>query len=281
MAGRSDWMKQQWDLIKSRPIWRIAIPGTHNSGVYTGGAAFANQERNIGEQLEGGIRALDIRVKENWGQYIMHHNGYPPWPIGDAQRFDDALDQIGSFVTNHEYEIVVVLLTPGSGSNLKPDDEKVRSMVLERLEPRLVPWDPASTYTPEAIRSTGKNAILLSEFTRVPGKEALFWDIGTTLRHTWDPYQSDVLKTPEDKRQWLEKHLHDAMPQPRSYFLWGDAQVYTLDLPQGAVDTNRLLRGWLAEWATDPSVKKGWNIFAVDYFDDETVQAIVDLNSVR
>ena len=35
MSDYSNWMRYIWDHIKAREMWRILLPGTHNSGVFS------------------------------------------------------------------------------------------------------------------------------------------------------------------------------------------------------------------------------------------------------
>lgn len=57
----------QWMLTISgaKKLTELSLPGTHDSGTYPGigGPLAQTQTMNIGEQLESGIRYLDIRVK--------------------------------------------------------------------------------------------------------------------------------------------------------------------------------------------------------------------------
>ncbi|MBR4296566.1 MAG: phosphatidylinositol phosphodiesterase, partial [Bacteroidaceae bacterium] len=55
-----EWMKSVPDAT---PLCQLSIPGTHDSGALDGGEAFQTQELTIEEQLEGGIRCFDIRLK--------------------------------------------------------------------------------------------------------------------------------------------------------------------------------------------------------------------------
>src|SRR5258708_6461052 len=58
------WMFLLYDRIKDQKLGDIVIPGTHDSGSFSPdmvGIA-RTQDHDLGQQLEGGIRYLDIRV---------------------------------------------------------------------------------------------------------------------------------------------------------------------------------------------------------------------------
>ncbi len=281
------WMKELWDEIKAREIWHVKLPGTHNSGVFSDANTIGvrNQALNIGGQLAGGIRAFDIRVtRNNSGTFVMHHSGN--YPSDDSQYVEPALKQMKEFVSVHSYEIFVVRLSAGYLSNLEEKDyPALRAMVLKYLEPCLVPWDLAHSYTLENIKNEDKNIILISSVGKQREREALFWDDNDSiLRDTWESYQSDFWPTPEEKINWLKPHIAKALTTPRSRFLWASSMIWTINLFDAAIQyANPKLCDWLLEWVIDPAHNAGMNIFGVDFFhvlDNRVVNTLVALNKV-
>src|SRR5574337_1400818 len=116
----ANWMRDIWDQIKRREIWRILLPGSHDSGAFSwmNATPVRTQDKNIQEQLEGGIRVFDIRVTEAIPSvFVMHHGGFYPWIIVDRSQFlNTALEQMKSFASEHDHEIFVVRLSPGDKS---------------------------------------------------------------------------------------------------------------------------------------------------------------------
>jgi hypothetical protein len=283
----ADWMKECWDHIKSREIWRVILPGTHNSGVFSAWNTIAvrNQDKNIGEQLDGGIRAFDIRVMKGHGTYVMHHDIY--YPPDDSQHLIPALDQIAAFVAAHDHEVLVINLSAGAGSDLTVDDYPgVRQTVLDRLESKLIAWNPYGSYTLESIHATGKNIVLISAIGKEPGKEVLFWDAGEDfMKSTWDGFQSDFWITPDEKIGRLKPHVYDGLRNPPKRFLWADCEIWTINIYNAASAwTNPNLPSWFNEWASDSQASGAMNIFGVDFFeapDNQIVNTIVALNGAR
>lgn len=81
------WMTQLFNTndpargpFQTRPLHRITLPGTHDSGCYRD-QTWSNflsktQMQDIGAQLQGGIRYFDIRPKNlGGGQFVTYHGG--------------------------------------------------------------------------------------------------------------------------------------------------------------------------------------------------------------
>lgn len=282
--SNDNWMENIWDCIKEKEIWRVALPGTHNSGVFSAWNTIGvrNQDKDIGEQLTGGIRSFDIRVTNGHDTFVMHHSGaYPP---NDSQNLKPALEQMRSFAVKHPYEIFVVRLSPGHGSSLKESEWPcLREMILNELENHLVPWDSSNSYTLADIKNSGKNIILLSGVGKQAGKESLFWDNNQNfLKDTWEGYQSDFFPTPTEKINWLKLHIEDALRHPPRRFLYSSCMIWTINLYDAAKQwTNPQVCSWISQWAIDPDLKDGMNIFAFDFFDvwdNQVVNTIIAIN---
>jgi 1-phosphatidylinositol phosphodiesterase len=95
----------------------ISIPGTHDScASSSGGAAVYTQAQNLGEQLENGIRYLDIRCRnyysDGW-RFPIHHGNYfqniefgynPVLGLG-------VLDYCYQFLRDHPSETIIMLVS--------------------------------------------------------------------------------------------------------------------------------------------------------------------------
>jgi hypothetical protein len=69
-------MTDRREQLKGRQVFDIAMPGTHNSGIFAwpNTIGVRNQDADIAAQLNGGIRVFDIRVMTLNGVYMMHHS---------------------------------------------------------------------------------------------------------------------------------------------------------------------------------------------------------------
>lgn len=110
------WMKYIDDSV---PLYQLTIPGTHDSCARFGGPAFACQTLSISEQLNLGIRALDIRCRHV-------NNGFPIYHSSTDQRIDfgDVQKSCIDFLQANPSETIVMhikqestVLTPPQGNN--------------------------------------------------------------------------------------------------------------------------------------------------------------------
>jgi 1-phosphatidylinositol phosphodiesterase len=63
------------DIPDDVPVTELSIPGTHNSGSVDGPLGFAKtQDLDLAEQLDTGIRFLDIRLSHYQDDLLVHHD---------------------------------------------------------------------------------------------------------------------------------------------------------------------------------------------------------------
>jgi 1-phosphatidylinositol phosphodiesterase len=103
-AGDAAWMSR---LEDSRGIWDIMIPGTHDSGALLEplpGLA-KTQELTIAEQLDAGVRFLDLRARIVDDQFWLYHGA-----IDQDQAFDDVFDTMYAFLDANPTEVIIASL---------------------------------------------------------------------------------------------------------------------------------------------------------------------------
>ena len=86
----------------------MSIPGTHNSGTYdiflSTAVGFAKcQDRSITDQMNAGIRFLDIRCRHIENAFAIHHG-----QVYANINFDDVLRQVRDFLSANPTEIVLM-----------------------------------------------------------------------------------------------------------------------------------------------------------------------------
>lgn len=101
------WMKM---IDENRFLSQINIPGTHDSATYKfNKLIFSNyvktQNLSIRQQLDFGIRFLDIRCRHINNKFAIHHARYYC-----NLMFDEVLDQCISFLRDNESECIVMLM---------------------------------------------------------------------------------------------------------------------------------------------------------------------------
>ncbi|PSL47185.1 1-phosphatidylinositol phosphodiesterase [Chitinophaga niastensis] len=98
----TDWMGQ---ISDNTAVSRLSIPGTHDSGARfepVSGTAKC-QNLTIADQLNAGIRFLDVRCRHIGDKFAIHHGS-----IYQNQNFDDVLNACFSFLNSHPTETIVM-----------------------------------------------------------------------------------------------------------------------------------------------------------------------------
>lgn len=107
------WMAK---LDDSRSIRTVSIPGTHDSGaLYSFAGIFGKcQTLKISQQLEIGVRFLDLRLRLVDDELFVYHNF-----VEQKANFDDVLSELVSFLRQNPTEFLIV--------SLKEEEAPVRS----------------------------------------------------------------------------------------------------------------------------------------------------------
>ncbi|MCU0348445.1 MAG: phosphatidylinositol-specific phospholipase C domain-containing protein [Saprospiraceae bacterium] len=100
-------------LPVSTQLSRISIPGTHDSQTAGYAVGVATQSWSIAEQLDAGIRYLDLRLKTkpNSRKIDIYHGDFY---VGSL---DDVLNAVKSFLTNNPTEAVLIEVQHGGGND--------------------------------------------------------------------------------------------------------------------------------------------------------------------
>ena len=293
LTNSTNWMETTTGL-SAKALNEIYIPGTHDSGTYgivsvynrPVNDAFAPdgenpivragqfvglsdkwakaQERTIQEQLEDGMRYLDLRpCREKSGNLRVCHSLYGP-------NMGDILDQIHTFATAHPKEIVIVEMSHFAGMST-PDHTNLQTLIQQRIGSNLL----------DASLGVGPSTKLGDVWSKQPGKSVLV---------VYDGASPPAFAVPENKtttswiETWDKQKKHDSfanaiqgMPTDTFFELSGQATPdssgtliersidpignYPTSLRALADETNPVVLGWIqSEWST-----KRLNLIAVDF----------------
>lgn len=107
------WMAR---LEDERSLQSLSIPGTHDSGaLYSIAGLFGKcQTLNIPQQLEIGVRFLDLRVRLVDNELKIYHNF-----VEQKASFEDVLEELSQFLRQNPTEFLIV--------SLKEEDDPIRS----------------------------------------------------------------------------------------------------------------------------------------------------------
>jgi hypothetical protein len=104
IRDRRNWMGDMSTSIGTKTLKDIVIPGSHDSGMYrSNGGLGLTQDQTLLEQLQGGVRYFDLRVKAGNPQYIYH--GYS---FIAADTVDKVTKDVATFMRQGGNEVVVL-----------------------------------------------------------------------------------------------------------------------------------------------------------------------------
>ncbi|MFD3519199.1 phosphatidylinositol-specific phospholipase C [Streptomyces sp. NPDC058653] len=196
----SDWLSGIGD---STPVQRLTLPGTHNSGARVGGAYVACQGTSIAEQLNSGVRFLDIRCRAFENAFPIHHAAYY-----QNLNFDDVLNACRDFLRAHPSETVLMRLKQEYSTVNDAEFRRIFDTYLDgkgwrslfRLDSNL----------PALGEARGK-VVLLSDLGGMPGVR--YGDGGLF------DIQDDYMAEPGAKYPKIEAHFRKAVQQPGKQFI--------------------------------------------------------------
>ncbi|MFD5413829.1 phosphatidylinositol-specific phospholipase C [Streptomyces nojiriensis] len=198
--GIQDWMA---GLADSTALQRMTIPGTHDSGATKGGLYVACQNTSIAQQLDSGIRFLDVRCRVTGGSFAIHHAAF----FQDLM-FGDVLVACANFLAAHPSETVLMRLKQEYSTD---SDATFRAVFDDYLDHR--GWRPLfriSDTLPALGQARGK-VVLLADNGGLPG---LRYGDGTVF-----DIQDDYNTEPFAKRGRIENHFRKAVQQPGKLFV--------------------------------------------------------------
>ncbi|MFH9471045.1 phosphatidylinositol-specific phospholipase C [Streptomyces clavifer] len=198
--GTQDWMG---GIADSTPLQRLTIPGTHNSGARHGGLWTACQNTTVTEQLNSGVRFLDIRCRISGDAYAIHHGAYY-----QHLNFDDVLGACRDFLAQRPSETVLMRVKQEYSQESDAAFRRIFDIYLDGRGWRpLLRLDPT---LPNLGAARGK-VVVLADNGGLPG-----------VRYA-DPgifdVQDDYMAEPGAKYPKIEAHFRRAAQQPGKLFM--------------------------------------------------------------
>ncbi|MER7465790.1 phosphatidylinositol-specific phospholipase C [Streptomyces sp. NPDC097981] len=198
--GTQDWMAGLGD---STALQRMTIPGTHDSGARQGGLFVACQNTSIAEQLDAGIRFLDVRCRVTGGSFAIHHGSFY-----QGLMFGDVLVACADFLAAHPSETVLMRLKQEYSEE---SDATFRAVFDDYLDHR--GWRPLFRIadTLPALGEARGKVVLLADNGGLPG---LRYGDGNVF-----DIQDDWNAEPFAKRGKIENQFRRAVQQPGKLFV--------------------------------------------------------------
>ncbi|WP_405979531.1 phosphatidylinositol-specific phospholipase C [Streptomyces sp. NBC_00158] len=197
--GTQDWMA---GLADSTALQRMTIPGTHDSGATKGGLYVACQNTTIAQQLDSGIRFLDVRCRVTGGSFAIHHGSF----FQDLM-FGDVLAACRNFLAAHPSETVLMRVKQEYSSD---SDATFRAVFDDYLDNR--GWRPLFRIadTLPALGQARGRVVLLADNAGLPGLR-----YGDGVFDIQDDYNTE----PFAKRVRIEDHFRKAVREPGRLFV--------------------------------------------------------------
>lgn len=174
-VGISNWMSGIQD---NTSISKISIPGTHDSGamreVPSNSGTAKTQNLTISEQLNAGVRFLDVRCRHIDNSFAIHHGA-----IYQNLNFDDVLNACYAFLDSHPTETIIMSVKEEyNASNTTRTFEKTFDSYVQKNPSK---WD-LGTNIPNLGSVRGKIK-LLRRFSAETSKgiDATAWADNTTF----------------------------------------------------------------------------------------------------
>ena len=195
-----DWMAGHGDPT---PLQKLTIPGTHDSGARYGGPWVACQNTTIADQLNSGIRFLDVRCRVTGGSFAIHHAAYY-----QNLMFGDVLIACRDFLAAHPSETVLMRVKQEYSED---SDATFRAVFDDYLDNR--GWRSLfriGAGLPTLGESRGR-VVLLADNGGLPGVrygDGALFDI-----------QDDYMAEPFAKYPKIQAHFRKAATQPGKLYV--------------------------------------------------------------
>lgn len=250
------WMEHYSSLLAKLTLTEMTLPGTHNSGTYqpasvVGSLWIKTQELSLAQQLNYGIRCLDLRIGQNSpGHYVICHD---TWRT--RYSLAHALKEITEFIDSSTKEIVILdfhrFVNLGSGIY---DYNQLRQQISSALSGYCLPPSHAGD-TLEAIWSS------------VGQKERIVvaWNTSNPDTYMWPGVNQRWYRDADSLRKLYEFIKSDVQNPPR--WMWAACSFMTPGLSSSPKANARCSNPTITNWYFGGSVfcEKA-NIISVDFF---------------
>ncbi|NBU72827.1 MAG: phosphatidylinositol-specific phospholipase C domain-containing protein [Bacteroidetes bacterium] len=288
-AAGNNWMA---GVDGEKYLYELSIPGTHDSGAlheawYEIGVQC--QSLTIPEQLNAGVRYLDIRCRHLNNAFVIHHDAYY-----QHQNFNDVLESVTSFLRANPSETVVMLVKPEytSEGNTRTFAETFKAYQAE-WETRYPKLWYVGTTIPKLVDVRGR-IVLIRRFNEAPFSPA---DLGINADRGWPGDSTGTIEGPPRIRVQDEYSIYirlnkwgyitslfDEMPaNPGTLYLnyvscgWYPPAIIGYSVKEPAIYYNNLLDGFFDGWIT-PATSGRYGVVIVDFVNDRLAYLIYRTN---
>ncbi|WP_248917965.1 hypothetical protein [Pseudomonas entomophila] len=184
--NKEHWMGAYPELGRLR-IDQLILPGTHDSGMdkQANGLSLPNeitQDVPCIEQIRGGIRVLDLRVRaypQHAQTSALHFQLFHLNSSGRTIK-EDIVDALNGFYENPDNAKEIVILDFHEFSRFDPDEHRLLQALLAELGPRMIPYSLHGLTLDELWREhPGRTVVIGYDQGRTPPE---YWP---SVSHRW------------------------------------------------------------------------------------------------
>lgn len=278
---KGEWMKY---LPDERPMCKLSIPGTHDSGSTRGGRMLRTQAMDIPGQLLEGIRAFDIRLQKKDGKLGLFHSH----AFQGIYWEDDVFPAFIDFLQKHPSETLIVSLKKEGG-----ESADYASLLSASLSNPAYQAYFIQDFRPELKLKDCRGKILFlhrdSAMEDYPGAACVGWADNATCLLTLrskdgrkgevllqDEYQYDSGKDAGKKIEACIRNFDKISAEPASSWRWGISFVSATGLPLGTplVFANRVNEP-VADYL-EKAGKRNCGIVFIDFIDRPQGRKLVE-----
>lgn len=258
-------------------ISQLSIPGTHDSGaLYEPVSGVAKcQNLTISEQLQAGVRYIDIRCRRIDNSFTIYHG-----PIYQHANFDDILNDCNNFLKDNPSETIIMSVKEEyNASNSTKSFEEIFNNYINKNK---TIW-----YLNNEIPTLGEvrgKIVLVRRFkaNNYIGIDATNWKDNTTftINNKANLFIQDCYKVSDNNHKWDEitKTINSASSTNNNvlYLNYTSGYKSILGIPKitsVSNDINGRLRNYL------PQLSKGkLGILVMDFAEEELCNNIINKN---
>jgi len=163
LPAQSRWMSTLHDTT---PLNALSVPGTHASAARHGGDDIASHVLTIRQQLDAGVRYLDLRAQLWWGNLALYHRN-----VSQQGSLHHALKEITAFLAANPSETVFVRLREES---VPHSTSAFFASALDRMYPEFGHWFAGPVRLDTPLGSLRGKIVLLRQYagnTRFPAMD--------------------------------------------------------------------------------------------------------------
>ena len=199
------WMEHYSSLLGKLTLTEMTLPGTHNSGTYqpvsiVGSLWVKTQELSLAQQLNYGIRCLDLRIGQNSpGNYVICHD---TWRT--RYSLAQALKEVTDFIDSNTKEIIVLdfhrFVNLGSGNY---DYSQLKQQITSALSGYCLPPSRAGDSLGAIWCSVGQKERIVAAWNTSnpdsymwPGVDQQWYRDADSLKKLYEFIKSDMQNPP-------------------------------------------------------------------------------------